>query len=178
MSLQSQFKTSDKAQRNSRTWSIFYCTSCGGVLTVSSNPSHQNGFFEIFPSFKGLDGSIPEKALSFLSQAMETIHAPSASIMVACSALDEMLKQKGLREGKLYPRIKKAAENHLITPEMETWAHEIRLEANDQRHADESVALPTMDDAKRVLDFVLALAEFLFVLPSRVRKGISDAKAE
>jgi hypothetical protein len=54
---------------------------------------------------------------------------------------------------------------------MAEWAHEIRLDANDQRHSDEGAALPDQSDAQRVIDFTLALAEFLFVLPARVARG-------
>jgi hypothetical protein len=176
MSLNNQLTTKDKSKHVERLWWIYYCQSCGGVVTVSTWPYNNDEIHEIFPSTKVLDQSIPERGLLFLKQATDTIHAPSASIMVSASAIDEMLKAKGLKEGKLYPRINKAAEDHLITEEMAKWAHEVRLEANDQRHADEDSTLPTENDAKRVLDFALALAEFLFVLPSRVQKGLSTDK--
>jgi hypothetical protein len=96
--------------------------------------------------------------------------------MLAASAVDAMLKAKNYKDGSLYDRIKQAADAHLITPEMAAWAHDVRLDANDQRHADESVTLPKEADAKRVLDFALALAEFLFVLPARVRRGRESTK--
>ena len=91
--------------------------------------------------------------------------------MLAASAVDAMLKFLEYKEGSLYARIRKAAEDHLITDEMQAWAHDVRLDANDLRHADENAGLPQEEDAKRVLDFAMALAEFLFVLPSRVRRG-------
>ena len=55
---------------------------------------------------------------------------------------------------------------------MAKWAHQVRLDANEQRHADESIPLPTIGDAQ----FVEALAEFLFVLPARVSRGIEESK--
>lgn len=82
-----------------------------------------------------------------------------------------MLKERGLIDGKLYPRIDKAAADHIITADMAAWAHEVRLDANAQRHADLEVALPTEDDASRSVEFAIALAEYLFVLPGRVAKG-------
>jgi hypothetical protein len=66
-------------------------------------------------------------------------------------------------------------QQHLLTPDMATWAHEVRLDANDQRHADAAATLPTTDDASRAIDFALALADILFVLPSRVQRGIKQA---
>lgn len=95
--------------------------------------------------------------------------------MLAASAVDSMLKLRGYSEGSLYARIEKAIENHLLTQEMGQWAHAVRLDANDQRHADEAAALPTEADAKRVIDFAEALAEILFVLPSRVARGLQPA---
>ena len=80
---------------------------------------------------------------------------------------------KNYTEGSLYVRIENAVKDHLITKEMSQWAHEVRLDANDQRHATESATLPTPEEAKRVIDFATALAEFIFVLPSRVQKGIA-----
>ncbi|MNJ69013.1 hypothetical protein D3C77_653150 [compost metagenome] len=82
-----------------------------------------------------------------------------------------MLKEKGLKEGSLYKRIDAAAAQHLITAEMAIWAHEIRLDANDQRHADDEAVLPNEADADKVIEFATALAQFLFVLPARVAQG-------
>lgn len=91
--------------------------------------------------------------------------------MLAASSVDSMLKAKGYADGTLYARIEKAMKDHVITEDMAAWAHEVRLDANDQRHADEVAALPSMDDAQRVIDFTMALAELLFVLPSRITRG-------
>jgi len=87
-----------------------------------------------------------------------------------------MLKERGYKEGSLYSRIEAAASDHLITKDMATWAHEVRLDANDQRHADDGGALPSSEDAQRVIEFVTALGEILFVLPNRVARGIQSAK--
>lgn len=91
--------------------------------------------------------------------------------MLAGSAIDAMLKDKGLKDGSLYSRIKKAETEHLITSEMALWAHEVRLEANDQRHADEEAELPEEADARKVIEFAKALAQFMFVLPAQVARA-------
>jgi hypothetical protein len=92
--------------------------------------------------------------------------------MLAASSIDAMLKQKGLVDGSLYGRIEKAASDHLITQDMAQWAHAVRLDANDQRHADADEWISSATDAKRCIDFATALAEFLFVLPSKVHRGL------
>jgi hypothetical protein len=98
--------------------------------------------------------------------------------MLAASSVDAMLKVKGYESGSLYSRIDKAAEEHVITLDMAAWAHEVRLNANEQRHADSAAPLPTGDDARHVVDFVVALAQILFVLPSKIQKGIQEAGGE
>ena len=92
--------------------------------------------------------------------------------MLAASAVDAMLKEKGFKDGRLYDRIQGAVKQSVITPEMERWAHQVRLDANDERHADENAPFPTEEDAKRCIEFAEALGEYLFVLPARVTRGL------
>ena len=125
----------------------------------------------MWPSPRTVHDSIPERARAFLEQAIASIHAPAGAVMLTASAVDSMLKEKGLKTGSLYKRIDQASAEHLITAEMAEWAHEVRLEANDQRHADDEAVLPNEADAQKAVDFALALAQFLFVLPSRVAQG-------
>lgn len=126
---------------------------------------------EVFPRAAGVDESVPEAPRQFLAQAIASRHAPAGAVMLAASAVDAMLKVKGYEQGNLYSRIGQAVADHLITAEMGAWAHEVRLEANGQRHADAEFSMPTAADADRVVSFASALAEFLFVLPARVARG-------
>lgn len=126
---------------------------------------------QMWPAPQTVADELPERAKAYLSQAISSIHAPVGAVVTAASAVDAMLKAKGYKDGSLYSRIDAAAKATLITQEMAAWAHEIRLEANDQRHADDSAALPSSEDASRVIEFATALGQFLFVLPSRVERG-------
>ena len=83
-----------------------------------------------------------------------------------------MLKHEEYTSGSLHERIEKAAEDNLITAGMAEWAHDVRLDANDERHANDSADMPTEDDANRAIEFVSAFAEYLFVLPAKVRRGM------
>lgn len=98
--------------------------------------------------------------------------------MLCASAIDAMLKEKGYINGSLNQRIKLAAKEHLLTESMADWAHDVRLDANVQRHADVGAELPTTKEAEKSIEFAIALAEYLFVLPARVQRGIVDAKEE
>jgi hypothetical protein len=154
-----------------RLWRFYVCQTCGGVISAWS---YRDGgeVDEYFPTNKIVQNDIPERPANYLSQAIESVHAPAGAIMLSASAVDAMLKIKGYKDGSLYARVDKAVENHLITKEMGLWAHEIRLDANDERHADETAPMPTKNDAEKCIDFALALAEYMFVLPSRITRGL------
>lgn len=167
-------ETRDFNDDNVRFWKIYKCARCGGLVTAAAI-SATSEVSELYPAQIEVDDSIPDKAKAFLRQAIDSLHAPSGAIMLAASAIDAMLKVKNYKEGKLYTRINEAKNDHLITEGMSKWAHEVRLDANDERHADDDAELPNTDDAKKTVDFALALAEFLFILPSKVERGIKDA---
>lgn len=162
-------------------WRFYACSRCGSATSATSGASNSTNLWgreatRWFPTGREVADDIPERPRRYLMDALNAMAAPSGAVMLAASAVDAMLKAKGLREGKLYRRIEKAMEDHLITPEMGRWAHEIRLDANDERHADEDTPLPTQEDAQKCLDFAFALADLLFVLPARVERGIAAAE--
>ncbi len=177
LQVQAAFRTTTHIGDNPRFWKAYMCSRCGGAVLASS--ARDDGWAnEIYPDTTAVDEAIPEPARTYLNQAIDSLHSPAGSVMLSASTVDAMLKAKLYKEGTLHSRINKAAEDHLITQEMAQWAHEVRLDANDQRHADERVSLPTSDDAKKCIDFVLAFGEFLFVLPSRVKVGLANASIE
>lgn len=168
-------QTVDFSQKIRRHWRFYRCNRCGGVVTAAADAA-DGEVRELYPSGVDVDGAIPDRAREYLNQAINSLSSPSGAVMLAASAVDAMLKAKNLKDGSLYSRIDKAAKDHLITNDMALWAHEVRLDANDERHADEEAAMPGAHDAKRCVDFALALAQFMFVLPAKVQSGIAEAK--
>ena len=160
-----------------REWAFYHCSRCGGVIATAWQRYDQGPaeLLETYSSDDSLDESIDSVAREYLKQCKDSLHAPAGAVMLAASAVDAMLKAKGYKDGSLYQRIKEAAAGHIITADMATWAHQVRLDANDQRHADESASFPTREEAQRSLDFALTLAEILFVLPTRVTRGINES---
>jgi hypothetical protein len=128
-----------------------------------------------FPSLEKVAEELPSMAAKFFQQAIESKHAPDGALMLAASAIDSMLKDKGFKEGSLYSRINSAKVAGLLTAEMEAWAHEIRLSANEPRHADDEFEGATKDDAEQSIAFAKALGEYLYVLPARVQKWHTKA---
>ena len=168
------FTTADNGA-NKRRWKVYKCARCGGVVTACAKDGHNN-VTEIYPDIKSVDEGLPLKVKTFLQQAIDSTFAPSGSVMLCASAVDAMLKEKQYLTGSLYSRINKASKDGLLTSEMATWAHEVRLDANDNRHADANAELPTVEDAKNAIEFTETLAEFLFILPSKVKQGIEATK--
>jgi len=167
--------TKDSEGGNERLWRFYQCSRCGGIVSAWGK-IFGDLIGEMFPADVALDDAIPLKARTFLQQAVDSLHAPAGAVMLTASAVDAMLKEKGYKKGNLYPRINKAIEDHLITEEMGQWAHEIRLDANDQRHADENADLPDAANASKCVEFARSLAQFLFVLPAQVQRGLSSAQ--
>jgi len=169
-----QIDTYDYQNIKHRVWRFYCCSRCGGVVTAAAL-KWDDATIEIYPAPLDVDTSIPERAREYLEQAINSLNSPAGAIMLSASSVDAMLKAKGYKDGNLNSRIDKAASDHLITDDMAKWAHQVRLDANDQRHADEEAPLPTSNDARLSIDFTIALGQFLFVLPARVQRGIQEA---
>ena len=157
-----------------RFWRAYICGRCAGLVTAEAD-GWDRDTTAMFPAPQDVSEDIPPRARSYLDQAINSLSAPAGAVMLAASAVDAMLKAKELAAGSLYARIDKAAESHLITAEMAKWAHDVRLDANDQRHSDEEAPMPDQDQAKKCVEFALALGQFMFVLPARVERGIRSA---
>jgi|TARA_R100000049_G_C1922126_1_gene67170 hypothetical protein len=180
--LQWQGHTKGSKDSHVRLWGVFLCNSCGGLIAAASNnPDYLDFVLNypnlIFPTPKRANEDIPEVARRYLQQAMDTIHAPDAAAVMAGSAVDAMLKDKGFVEGSLYSRIDSALSEGLLTQDMANWAHEVRLGSNRPRHADGDNPHVTSTEAEQSVDFAEALGNFLFVLTARIQRGIVAAQA-
>ncbi len=165
--------------RGSRMWATYTVTCCGGMLLAHGPENIINPTAPIerlYPEVKLAAPEIPEPARRYLQQAMDTVHAPDAAAVMAGSAVDAMLKHFGLVEGHVYGRIDEAVTRHILTAAMGEWAHEVRLGSNRPRHADAENPHVSLEEARQSVEFAEALGHFLFVLSSRVKKGIADAK--
>lgn len=160
-------------------WGTFRCNSCNQFLLAAgvNNVNANNApVAKIYPGMRRAAGELPDAARTFLQQAYDTLHAPDASAVMAGSAVDAMLKAKGFEKGSLYERIDQAVANHTLTKEMGDWAHWVRLGSNRPRHADKDKPHVTVDEARQSVEFTEALGQFLFVLSTRIAKGIDEAK--
>ena len=85
------------------------------------------------------------------------------------SALEAGLKVKFPDiDGTLYERIKKAAAQQGLTPDLADWAHQIRLDGNDAVHGDEEFS---KEDVERLHTFTELVFMYLFTLPGMLAKA-------
>lgn len=162
-------------------WHVYACESCAGLVGAAIQVPVQQGAMVqeapirwLVPQINSISTDLPPQAARYLTQARETISSPDSSVMTSASAVDAMLKARGYPAGTLYSRIVKAEQDGVLTKDMSQWAHDIRLDANDERHADTAHTGATAEDAQRCLDFADALADLLFVLPARVKRGLKQ----
>jgi hypothetical protein len=165
-------------QGGHRRWGVYECQVCGGLVTAAAragDPAH--AIIECYPAVPNdPPETIPTRPRTYLRQARDLLTQPTGSVMLSSSAVDAMLKEKGLKEGRLYERIHDAVEQHLISEDVAQWAHQVNLDPNGPRYVDERASMPSLEDAQRCLAFALTLAEILFVLPGRVTRGIIESE--
>ena len=152
-------------------WHIAECASCLApvcfIACVRPEEASED-VHRIIPAGFVVDESVPLQASRYIGQAYETLSSPDASIVMLSSAVDAMLKDQGLKDGSLHDRIKKAVEQGIVTEKMSDWMHHVRLGANNSRHADGNAPPPNVIEARRSFECAKALAEILYVLPSRM----------
>lgn len=125
-------------EKNKYDWHIYVCNSCGGVICAATvvdsrtnTPVQTPNAIWLIPAPRSARTDLPPKAASYLDQAEEAMTSPSAAVVMCAAAVDAMLKERGYKVGSLYKRIEKAAEDNVLTQDMALWAHDVRLDAND-----------------------------------------------
>lgn len=173
-------------------WAIYRCSGCYDIVSffcTLSRPAHgsnwsahftQHNIFsnKMLPASQdSIAADLPERAANYLQQAVNSLNVPDGAVMLSGSAVDAMLKEKGYKDGSVYQRIEKAVADHLLTADMGKWAHAVRLQANQPRHADLDDPHATKEQARQAVEFAKALGDFLFVLPARIASGTQAAEA-
>ena len=167
-----QFDTYNFNNSVHRRWKNYICARCGGVVLAGTDPDDRDfTITEMYPESKALHKAIPKTAREYLTQAMNSIQAPAGAIMLAASAVDAMLKDQKFTGSSLLSRIKQATENGTIPSSLGTWSEKVRLESSEDP-GDPGFKMPSQKDARQVIDFTLVLAEYMFVLPQKVQKGL------
>ena len=129
-----------------------------------------------FPN-TGAPQHTPKNVARFFEQAKDNLlkNWDAAGTMFR-KALDTGLKHKfpELKEENLVVRIKKAAEEHKLTPDLAEWAHQIRIDGNDATHEEEPVSQKTAESLSTLTEMVLL---YLFTLPGMLEEARKRAES-
>lgn len=167
-------------------WGAYECTSCkrltlaeGRIFVAPNRGSNADirtdDVMRCYPEPEQVSEDVPPVVKKFLEQALQSLHVPDGAVMLANSAVDAMLKNKGLKDGSVYMRIDQAVKDNILTQDMAEWAHKVRLDSNKPRHADEEMPHATESEARQSVEFAQALAYFLFELTARIARGKEQA---
>jgi hypothetical protein len=165
-----------KLNTSERAYVMWMCTTCGDCImsryyaeldiNVGDNVLRMNG---LWPVSTTVSSTIPQPAGRYLQQAMDSLAAPDGATMLAASAILAMLKAKGHKSSQLFEAINLAIKAKELTPELAAWAHKLRLDANDPRHADDNSPHRSVEEARELVAFATMLAEIWFVLPTKIQ---------
>jgi hypothetical protein len=172
-------------------WSVFAnCTAChmpiaARIRTADGsrglNPSNYPGdltgtgspwvLCEVFPALVPIDVpmDIPVNVAKAFKQAAESRkggHLDAAAAMYR-KAMELALKALSpqIEAWKIEKRIDKMAAEGLITQELQSWAHELRLDGNDVLHEDDA----TLEMVDQMHGFCKFLLTYMYTLPEQVR---------
>lgn len=173
-------------------WLLFACPKCSGpLLVLVQNPQRfdltagesdlrdvpQLRILRVEPEPKihAAPSETPAAAADAYIEALDSLHRgkwTSAASMLR-RTLEIALRQFSpeIEAWKLEKRIDKLADAHKITPALQQWAHELRLDGNEALHG---TAAATEELATRMERLTFFLLTYLFTLPAEVE----DAKVK
>ena len=144
----------------------------------STSTEKQRELLEIAPPppYTAAPKHTPPNAARFFKQAMDNLpnNWDAAGTMFR-KALEAGLKRKFPEmKGTLRDRIKKAAKEQKLTPELAEWAHQIRLGGNDAAHEEDPFSEKEAKDLRTFTDLVF---QYLFLLPGMLNEARGDSDA-
>lgn len=179
---------------------LFICPSCRGGVVVEiadagtgidpmSHPSEmrqpmQNmpgkkfGIVNIYPKpiATEVPSHLPERVAKTLREGCEILtQSPTGACSLFRKTLEIALKDLSpeIEAWKLEKRIDKMAAQHLITPSIQEWAHQLRLDGNEALHESED---PTIDDARQMESLTRFVLMYVYTLPGQIAEARQGAE--
>src|SRR6516162_257460 len=162
---------------------LYQCRNCMAYVHVFwSAAEHSIGHsiydFMVLPwpigKAKPLD-NWPDDVQRFWSQAHESLGIKNwdAAAVMARSAVQATMRDKGAVGKDLYGEIEDLAAKGSLPPLMKEWSHEVRVLGNESAHPKPGTPPPTQEDARDIVQFLDSLLLYLYEYPKR----ISDYRA-
>ncbi|MCD4657433.1 MAG: DUF4145 domain-containing protein [Planctomycetes bacterium] len=119
---------------------------------------------------KSLDLSIPQNVKASIIEANKCFNAKahSACAVMCGRALEVICKENKTKSWTLGKGLKELKDNGVIDERLYDWGNALRVLRNDGAHATDVEI--SKEDARDVLDFILAICEFIYVLTDKYEK--------
>lgn len=172
----------EKRKPNSRkklNFDTYQCQNCMSYVQVMWSaqefPSGMRGLYSyyVLPAPIGKaepSENWPDAVQRFWTQAHESLKIENwdAAALMARSAVQFALREKGAVKGNLKSEIEDLASESILQPIMKDWSHEVRELGNDSAHPDLQAPPTDPQDARDVVQFLDFLLNYLYDLPKHI----------
>ncbi len=172
-------KHAEKKKANSGkklNFDLYQCQNCVGFVHVLWSA---NEFGTGIYDFRALPWPLnkpkpsenwPPEVQRFWVQAKDSLKNENwdAAAVMARSALQFSLRDKGATPAKLYKEIEELASKGILHPLMKDWSHEVRELGNDSAHPELNAPPTDPKDARDIVKFLDFLLLYLYDLPKDI----------
>jgi len=172
-------------QRAGLRYAVFVCPKCEGPVTAYLSCFHEEVrqwdgdirddpeigilWVEPKPTTPNTPEHVPERIASLYAEACDCLYRDktTAAAAVLRKCLEMALRELApdIEAWKLEKRIDKMAQDHLITPALQAWAHDLRIDGNEALHGDKEPPKALVSHMERLTYFLLV---YLYTLPAQV----------
>jgi len=112
----------------------------------------------------------PPDVQRFWTQAHESLAIENwdAAAVMARSAVQVAMRDKGAVGKDLYSEIEDLAKKGDLPPLMKEWSHEVRVLGNDSAHPKPNAPPTTPEDARDIVQFLDSLLLYLYDFPKKI----------
>lgn len=154
------------------------CPSCESTMVgladlvqIDHEQWEYNNLYRLWPADKrDLDGSIPKLVRRSIDEGKKCLKAKaySACAVMCGKALEALCKDQGAKDWQLAKGLKELKDGEIIDGRLYEWGEALRKRRNIGAHASEEDI--SREDAEDVLDFAIAICEFVYVLSDKYEK--------
>lgn len=158
---------------------LFECKTCHGISLknvfseqLDPDPTAEIPFESVeylYPSVKTFEEEVPAGLRLVMSEASKVkLISAMAYLILVRKILEELCKERGIKEKNLQENLKKLVENEKLPDIFVKSSDKLRLLGNIGAH--ESKIEINKEDIKLVEEFLFALVEYIYVMPFKLDK--------
>jgi hypothetical protein len=158
---------------------LYQCTNCAGYVHVLWSAREFGAGLRGLHAYQTLPWPMgkpepsdnwPPEVQRFWTQAKDSLKNENwdAAAVMARSALQIALRNKGAKGGSLKAEIENLANTSILHPLMKDWSTEVRELGNDSAHPKPNAQPTDPNDARDIVEFLNFLLMYLYDLPKQI----------